>query len=356
MISMNNLNNILDIARSHWKPFIVSAIAIFAVVSIQYLITQPIRPMISPRFKVEQFDRIRPKLEKKANTFQLKKPTNFVPAAYAAEGYNGASAYGVMDADTGELLLEKNLSEKVAIASLTKIMTAIVTLDLMDPGEQYVVSEKAAGIPPTKMGLIVGQSWGRDELLNALMLTSANDVAELLKEGADKKYGPGTFMQAMNEKAKFLKLKSTHFDNPQGFDGRRHYSSVEDLLVLTNYGLNNYPILKEMVAKDYQFYQATTTHKQADLYNWNGLLGVYPGISGIKIGNTERGGYCTIVISERDGKRLMAAVLGSPGVLQRDLWAAGLLDNGFNKLAGLKPVNVTEDQLKQKYASWKYFE
>jgi hypothetical protein len=52
----------------------------------------------------------------------------------------------------------------------------------------------------------------------------------------------------------------------------------------------------------------------------------------------------------------MAAVLGSPGVLQRDLWAAGLLDNGFNKLAGLKPVNVTEDQLKQKYASWKYFE
>ncbi len=353
---MNNFNNILDIARSHWKPFIISAIAIFAVVSIQYLITRPVRPMISPRFKVEQFDRIRPKLEQKVNTFQLKKPTNFVPAAYAAESYNGASAYGVMDADTGEVLLEKNLSEKVAIASLTKIMTAIVTLDLTAPSDQYTVSENAAGIKPTKMGLIVGQIWGRDELLNALMLTSANDVAELLKEGVDKKYGPGTFMQAMNEKAKFLKLKSTHFDNPQGFDGRRHYSSVEDLLILANYGLMNYPVLKEMIAKDYQFYEATNTHKQADLYNWNGLLGVYPGVSGIKIGNTEKGGYCTIVISERAGKKLIAVILGAPGVLQRDLWAAGLLDSGFNKLAGLKPVNVTEDQLKAKYASWKYFE
>ncbi|MCR4305927.1 MAG: hypothetical protein NUV73_02485, partial [Candidatus Daviesbacteria bacterium] len=216
--------------------------------------------------------------------------------------------------------------------------------------------EKAASIPPTKMGLIAGHIWGRDELLNALMLTSANDVAELLKEGVDKKYGPGVFLKAMNEKAEFLKLKNTHFDNPQGFDGRSHYSSVEDLLVLANYGLTNYPILKEMVAKDYQFYEATSTHKQADLYNWNGLLGVYPGISGIKIGNTERGGFCTIVISEREGKKLVVAVLGAPGVLQRDLWAAGLLDSGFSKLAGLKPIEITEDQLKQKYASWKYFE
>lgn len=353
---MNYFKTTMDIIKSHWKPFVISTAAIFLMVALQYLLTPTMHSLVSPRFTVEQLDRIRPRLEQKINTFEIKKTTNLVPAAFAGEDYIEASAYGVMDADTGQILLEKNLSDQKSIASLTKIMTALVSMDLMNSADLYVVSQRAAGIPPTKMGLIVGQSWSRDELLNALLLTSANDVAELLKEGVDKKYGEGMFISAMNEKARILKLKNTHFENPQGFDGKFHYSSAEDLLVMAKYALTNYPLFKEIVSKDYQFYNANFNHKQADLYNWNGLLGVYPGISGIKIGNTDDGGYCTIVISERAGKRLIAVILGTPGVLQRDLGAAKLLDQGFSQLAGLSPVNVTEEQLKTKYATWKYFE
>lgn len=102
------------------------------------------------------------------------------------------------------------------------------------------------------------------------------------------------------------------------------------------------------------FYPQDDNHKQADLYNWNGLLGVYPGVKGVKIGNTEDAGYATTVLAEREGKKILVVLLGAPGVLQRDLWPSMLLDIGFEKL-GLKPIGITEDQLRAKYSTWKYW-
>src|SRR5690606_3687251 len=96
-------------------------------------------------------------------------------------------------------------------------------------------------------------------------------------------------------------------------------------------------------------------HKQFDLYNWNGLLGVYPGASGVKIGNTGDAQKTTIVTAERNGKKLLVVVLGAPGVLERDMWAAELLDLGFEKQYGMAPINVTEEQLRAKYKTWKYW-
>ena len=96
-------------------------------------------------------------------------------------------------------------------------------------------------------------------------------------------------------------------------------------------------------------------HKQFDLYNWNGLLDVYPDVHGVKIGNTAAAQKTTIVYSTRGGKKLVAVVLGAPDITKRDLWAAKLLDIGYQQTLGLPPVNVTEEQLAAKYSTWHYW-
>jgi len=299
---------------------------------------------------------VAPKLKKFPNTYSLK-PKNgfsFVPTAQASGEYLSANAYIAVDLDSGEILLEGNREARVSIASLTKIMTSVVVLDLVTPDSKFVVSENAASQIPTKIGVVAGEEMELSELLHAALLTSANDAVEVIKEGVDVKYGEEVFIKAMNEKAKFIGLENTSFDNPQGFDGQENYSTASDLAILSHYALTHYPLITEIVKKDYEFISANSYHKQFDLYNWNGLIGVYPNTSGIKIGSTGRAGKTTVVVSERDGKQVLAVLLGAPGILERDLWAAALLDDGFVKL-GLDPVGVTEEDLYTKYATWQYF-
>lgn len=303
--------------------------------------------------KIDVMERINPKLEQKGNNFKIKK--EFIPQVSAGSDYETASSYGVINYETGEIIASKNLSKSLPMASLTKMMTAVVALDLANLDEEFEVSEKAASEIPTKVALKMGEKYSLKRLIEQALISSANDSVQVIKEGIDKKYGE-VFIKAMNEKAKFLGLKDTHFTNPQGFDSADHYSSVEDLSVLTHYALENYPFIASVVGKQIIDRTEGWTDRRFYLQNWNGLLGVYPGILGVKIGNTEKAGVCTIVLSERDGKKILVVVLGAPGVLQRDLYASELLDIGFSKLANLNPVNVTEEQLREKYSSWKYFE
>lgn len=345
-----------------WQLFLATFIAVFIMVSLQMLGVR--LPKLNNQHQdtnqikqdVNIIDTLRPKLEQKLNTFNIKKGTSIVPipVADAASEYNQAKAYGVLDFDSGEILAEKNYSLKLPIASLTKLMTAVVALDLVKYDDIFEVSQNAAEVEPTRMGVIPGQRLTLEELLNALLLTSANDAAEVIIEGVDKVYGDNIFIPGMNLKAKFLGMENSHFSNPQGYDSPQNYSSIEDLLILSSYALKNYPLITDIVKKDYQFYPANENHKQADLYNWNGLLGVYPGVLGVKIGNTDNARVTTVVLSEREGKKVLAVLLGAPGVLERDLWASQLLDLGFSK-SNLTPVNITADQLKEKYASWRYW-
>lgn len=345
--------------KAYWKLFLFNLIAIFALVFLQKVgvtFIENRQSIVSPiPTEQDSFNKLLPKLEEKKNTFKVKKESAFLISPVSAGGeFEQARAYGVVDLETGDVLIEKNLSEPVSIASITKVMTAVVALDLVSPDELFKVTKHAASIEPTKIGVVAGERMKVSELIDAAILTSANDAVEVIREGVDSKYGSGTFVKAMNAKAKIIGLKNTSFSNPQGFDNRVHYSSVEDLSILAHYALENYPSLKETAKKEYQFLKADNNHKQFDLYNWNGLLGVYPGASGIKIGNTGRAGYTTMVTSERDGKKLAVVLLGAPGVLERDLWASQLLDIGFEKL-GLKSVNITEEDLKEKYSTWKYW-
>ncbi|CAN5195235.1 hypothetical protein BH11PAT1_BH11PAT1_2310 [soil metagenome] len=339
--------------KIYLKIFIVNLFFALGIVTLHGLSSSH---LLSPMSKPDVFDTVLPKLEMAKTTYVLTRDYALVPKSYASSEYDTASAYGVIDFDSGKIIQERHLASQLPIASLTKIMTAVVASDLLLSEDLLPVSKKSASVEPTRAGFLPGERLTRDELLRALLMTSANDAAEVLREGTDKKYGGEVFVRAMNAKAAFLGLSATHFENPQGYDETTHYSSVHDLAILTQYALSHYPLLQDIVKTDYLQMSATSTHKQYDLYNWNGLLDVYPETQGVKIGNTDAAQKTTVVISNRGGKKLLVIVLGAPGILERDEWAAALLDDGYQTTLGLKPIAVTEEMLRAKYATWKYWE
>ncbi len=359
---MGPIKNI-SLSTFNRKPFWISFIGGFIMAFFQITgIGQGIIPhiLIKNHFHIESAStnfesNVEPKLEKIQNTFSLKDDTSSAPQAYASADYDNAAAYAVVNLDTGDVLAEKNDTREVPIASLTKIMSAVVALDLAKPGDEFTVTQDAANEIPTKIGVVPGQKMRLDELLHAALMTSANDAVQVIRDGINAKYGSSVFTEAMNRKAEFLGLTDTHFTNPQGFDNSQHYSSAYDLAILTHYALQNYPLISQIVQEDYQKLSQNTDHKQFDLYNWNGLLDVYPGTMGMKIGNTEKAGYTSIVVAKRQGTSIGVVLLGAPGIVQRDLWVSELLDLGFQKTLGLSPVNVTEQQLMAKYATWHYW-
>ncbi len=363
------INQTINSFKYRWKTLVISFALTFTLVFLQQsglklptlfnslcFVDSCQKGIASPLTdETKALDVIRPQLEKKENNFEVKKPVSLVPQAFAVGDFQEASAYSLVEFETGKVIAEKNLSKSLPIASLTKIMTAVVALDLTSPEDLFTVSEKASKTQPTRLAFTAGDKATVEELLNGIMLTSANDCAYILQEGIDEKYGKGTFIRAMNAKAKFLGMKDSYFTNPAGFDFRNPFSSVEDLTVLTHYALTNYPLFAQIVQKDHEILEANENHREEYLNNWQGLLGVYPGVSGVKIGNTDDAGKTTAVVSERGGVKLIAILLGAPGVLERDLWTAQLLDFGFENNYGLVPVKVTEEQLTEKYATWKYF-
>lgn len=333
------------------RVFLISLGLVFLMAILPHLAVK--KPWISPAPKAPDIlHQIEPKLKLKENNFQLKK--SLISPVSAGSDYEQASAYSVVNFDSGDVLASKKLSDPLPIASLTKIMTAVVGLDLANLDEKFTVSDQAAAEPPTKVMLKSGEQYSFKDLLSFMLVSSANDSAQVIKEGIDNKFGQDIFIDAMNKKAQILGLTHTHFTNAEGLDSPDNYSSVEDLSILSHYAVANYPLITQLV-REGSLDLTGNTDLRFYLNNWNGLLGVYPGVQGVKIGNTEKAGSTTIVLSERDGKKVLAVILGAPGVLQRDLWAGELLDLGFNKLAGLPPVSVTEDELRAKYASWKYF-
>lgn len=286
------------------------------------------------------------------NMYSLHYASSLIPSAHAANVYDNAPSYITVDYESGNILLEKHSQDPYYIASLTKIMTAVVALDLMNPNDQITISQKAPTVSPTKIGVDTGERMSVADLLQAMLMYSANDAAQAINDGVNAKYGQPIFITAMNEKAKELGLTKTHFANPQGFDDMQNYSSAADLAILSRYALSHYPLIAKIVDEDVATEPATSAHKAYDLVNWNGLLGVYSGVSGVKIGNTDAAGYTMVVTAERNGKKVIAVMLGTPGILQRDEWTAALLDDTFASGFNLPPVNVTPQQLHAKYASW----
>lgn len=350
----------IETVTYNWRGFVLSFVLVMLMTIFQQLDFHPLEKILSPvsdeiRNSANVMDEIvLPKLMQIKNSYRLKTSGNsIVPQAAAAPDLNlDVAAYLLVDFDSGDVLAEKNPEKILPIASLTKIMAAIVALDLSSPDEYFTVSDYASRQIPTRIGVIPGQELRLSELLDALLLTSANDAAQVIQEGIDSKYSKPVFIEAMNEKARIIGLHNTSFANPQGFDDPANYSTASDLAILSHYALSNYPEIEEIVKKDYTFLPKDRHHKQFDLYNWNGLIGTYPAADGIKIGNTEEAGKTTIVRSNRGGKKLLAIILGANGLYERDLSAADLLDEGYKMTLNLPKIGLTKGELQKKYNSW----
>ena len=235
------------------------------------------------------------------------------------------------DLTTNRILFAKNVKEKLPIASLTKIMTAIVALENSKPNQAIVVSQKAAGVGENSMGLSQGESLTLEELIYGLILHSGNDAAEAIAEGS--RFGKDTFVYLMNKKVEDLGLNDTHFTNPSGLEGDgKQYSTVYDLLVITRYALLN-PVFSRIVSSPSRQIAATDKHKAFYLFNETNLLTSYPGVKGVKTGYTDEAGLCLVTLLEYDGHRIIAILLNAENRRQE---MKDLLDYSLKAL-GLNP-------------------
>lgn len=247
---------------------------------------------------------------------------------------NSAAALSY-DLTDNKFLFQKNVSQKLPIASLTKIMTAVVALENEDLSEQITIGSRAATIGEDSMGLAAGEKFTLEEVIYGLILNSGNDAAEAI--AANSPFGRDNFVYLMNKKAEDLGLSDTHFTNPTGLEGDgRQYSTVHDLLVLTRYALANPEFAK--VAATYQYsIAASTQHKEYQLYNETNLLTSYPGVKGVKTGYTDEAGMCLVTYLDYDGHQIIAILLNAEN---RRLEMKDLLDYSLKSLGVVPPPHA----------------
>jgi D-alanyl-D-alanine carboxypeptidase (penicillin-binding protein 5/6) len=213
------------------------------------------------------------------------------------------------DLTSEKVLFEKTPHERLAMASLTKIMTAIVSLENSRDDDHYVV-HGADLVGEDSMGLSPGEVLSLHELLYGLMLPSGNDAAEVL--ASNSPFGRERFIQAMNDKAKSLGLNDTQFSNPSGLQGDGiQYTTAYDLLVITRYALENFPLFAEVVSQPEYFLPETSTHPAFQLVSETNLLTTYDGVKGVKTGYTPEAGLCLVTYLDYKGHKIIGVLLNS---------------------------------------------
>ncbi len=249
------------------------------------------------------------------------------------------SAYSavVINADTGEILYEKNAHEQRAIASTTKIMTTLLTIEAGQPDKLFTVDSMAIRVEGTSMGLQEGDIVSRRALCYGMLLPSGNDAANA---AAISVSGSMTaFADEMNRKAAEIGMNNTHFANPSGLDQNGHYSTAYDMAVLARYALQNEEFSKICSSASASLEYGNPPYRRT-LYNSNKLLAQYEGCIGIKTGFTDEARRCLVSAAERDGKTVIAVTLNAP-----DDWNdhKALLDYGFEQLAAceISPESFT---------------
>lgn len=215
----------------------------------------------------------------------------------------------IYDTTTKQVLYSKNPQERLPMASLTKIMTAIVAMENKKKNNVYAVT-KPDLVGEDSMGLDVGEKLSLSDLLYGLILSSGNDAAETLATNFSK--GRNAFIKAMNQKVKTLGLSGTNFTNPTGLEGDgKQYTTAYDLLVMTRYALINFSLFDQIVSTfDYDI-PYSSEHKAFYLENQTNLLTSYPGVKGVKTGYTPEAGLCLVTYLDYDGHEIIGVVLGS---------------------------------------------
>ncbi|MFA5967056.1 MAG: D-alanyl-D-alanine carboxypeptidase family protein [Patescibacteria group bacterium] len=213
----------------------------------------------------------------------------------------------LMDLDTGKILYAKDPDKQMAIASITKIMTALVVLNSKSNlDEVYTVSEAANEVSGSRMYLVVGEKMSIDNLLRGALIESANDAAYALAEGT---FGSEEqFVVAMNALAASLKLTGTHFTNTWGADEPDHYSCARDLARLTGIALSN-ETFRDIVAVKKTTVTDIYGKLQHNLTNTNKLVGQYMNIIGVKTGTTDNAGESLVVAAKGESNQTVIVVL-----------------------------------------------
>ena len=236
----------------------------------------------------------------------------------------------VYDIATQKVLFSKNPDKKLPMASLTKIMTAVIALEGSKKDNKYLVSGIDL-IGENSMGLSIGETLFLEELVYGLILTSGNDAAESLASNFTG--GREKFIVAMNNKAKALGLDSTHFTNPTGLEGDGdQYTTAKDLLVMTNYAMQ-FPLFRKVISAVNFYIPYSENHKEFYLENETNLLTSYPGVMGVKDGYTPEAGLCLVTYLNFKGHKIIGIILGSDNRRQE---MKDLLDYSL-KIQGITP-------------------
>lgn len=277
--------------------------------------------------------------------------------SYASEltGQYDAKSVILIEAETGRVLYEDNADERLAPASVTKIMTLLLIFEAISDGavrlDEYVpVSEYAASMGGSQVFLKVGERMTADEMIKSIAVSSANDCAVAMAEficGSE-----GAFVARMNERAAQLGMTSTHFENATGLDDTvsDHMTTARDIAAMSRELLKH-----EQIFNYTTIWMDTIRNGQFGLTNTNKLIRFYPGANGLKTGSTSKAGFCISATAKRDGMQLIAVVMASSTSSARNECAKLLLDFGFANYsvvsyegAGLPPIRVKgayEDEL-----------
>lgn len=248
----------------------------------------------------------------------------------------------LIDGVSGKVLFEKNSHEKLHPASVTKIMTLLLTMEAIDCGKistQDIVtaSPHAVSMGGSQIWLKEGETMSVNDLLKATAVASANDASMALAE-----YVGGSeteFVRMMNEKAVELSMKDTCFVNPTGLDADGHYTSAYDIALMTK------ELLKHEKIKEYTtIWMDSLRGGKTELVNTNKLIRFYKGATGMKTGTTSKAGSCVSATATRGDIELIAVVMGAGNSKDRFDSAKRILDYGFSNFVVYKPV-TTEQSL-----------
>ena len=265
------------------------------------------------------------------------------PAAAQAQGAErpppvpNADAAIVVDGRNGELMFAKNANERQSIASTTKLMTALLTLEGARPREVFTAGDYVAAPVESQIGLRPGERMRVDDLIEALLLESANDAAAALAEGVSGSVD--AFVAEMNERAAELGLEDTSYANPIGFDDPLNYSTASDLATLTRELLER-PRFARVVDMPEARLESGARPRTID--NRNTLVATHPFVTGVKTGHTLGAGYVLIGSAKgRGGARVISVVMGEPSEAARDADTLKLLRWG---IARFQRVRVLDDR------------
>ncbi|MCB1825209.1 MAG: D-alanyl-D-alanine carboxypeptidase [Candidatus Competibacteraceae bacterium] len=270
-------------------------------------------------------------------------PLSAQQTPFFSPGFEVAARSAVlMNAMTGEILFAKEPHLRLPPASTTKVLTALVALDRLDPNARLPVSAQAASVEPSRIGLRAGEMVTMQDLMYGLLLKSGNDAAETLAEAAGGSIY--RFAELMNAKAWRIGARNSHFTNPHGLPDDDHYSTAYDLALVFRWAMH-YPLFSDIMRTRTAALRIESRSgpygdwRMVPVHSTNRLLASYEGARGGKTGFTFKARHCFVGEVDRGGIPLIVAIFNSPS--RSTLWrdARNLLDYGFARY-GLAPPPV----------------